>query len=219
MAQFVRHVDSEQTFLVSPIQGPFGSVQGDHEARDAVMATATVELQCDSSNGKLSISGILSHHGRVQEEEDGEEEEEEEEEQEFPKTPLYIVYAHEANRAFCWSSTWVCRAVQQLRYVSIPHNVRELCDRCFYKCKSLCRVTFGPCSSLERIGVSCFERSGVEEVSIPDGVCELCDYCFENCESLRRVMFGSSSSLERIGVSCFRKSSVEAVLRGVVLKR
>ena len=42
-------------------------------------------------------------------------------------------------------------------------------------------------SSLERIGVSCFEGSGVEEVSIPDGVRELCEGCFRLCESLRRV--------------------------------
>ena len=60
-------------------------------------------------------------------------------------------------------------------------------------------MTFGSCSSLERIGVECFQGSGVEEVSIPDGVRELCDRCFHWCESLRRVTFGSCSSLERIG--------------------
>ena len=87
--------------------------------------------------------------------------------------------------------------------MSIPDGVRELCDRCFYSCKSLRRVTFGSSSLLERIGVSCFAGSGVEEVNIPDGVRELCDRCFEGCKSLRRVMFGSSSSLERIGFRAF----------------
>ena len=64
-------------------------------------------------------------------------------------------------------------------------------------------MTFGSCSSLERIGDYCFGSSGVEEVSIPDSVREMCDYCFSWCESLHRVNFGSSSSLERIGFQVF----------------
>ena len=64
-------------------------------------------------------------------------------------------------------------------------------------------MIFGPSSSLERIGVGCFEGSEVEEVSIPDGVRELCNGCFAWCQSLRRVTFGSSSSLELVGTQCF----------------
>ena len=72
-------------------------------------------------------------------------------------------------------------------------------------------MIFGSSPSLERIGVSCFEYSGLEEVNIPDGVRELCDQCFLGCEGLRRVAFSSSSSLERIGVSCFASSVLEEV--------
>ena len=108
------------------------------------MATTTVELLSDSSNRTLEIAGILPRHGGLQEGE--------EEAQQFTTTPIYIVYAHGANRGLCWSSTWMGRAFQQLREVSIPNNVRELCDRCFYECKSLRRVNFGSSSSLERIG-------------------------------------------------------------------
>ena len=100
------------------------------------------------------------------------------------------------------------RALQQLRDVSIPDGVRELRDGCFNGCKNLRRVNFGSSSSLERIGDSCFSRSGVEEVSIPDGVRELCDSCFDLCKSLRRVNFGSSSSLERLGILCFGGSGL-----------
>ena len=159
------------------------------------MATTAVEFLSDSSNGTLKIAGILPLRGCVQEEE-----------QQFARTPSYIVDTHRANSGLCWSSTWVGRAFQQLRHVSIPNNIRELCDDCFKGCKSLRRVNFGSSSSLERIGVSCFEGSGVEEVSIPDGVRELCDDCFKGCKSLRRVTFGSSSSLERIGFGAFPKS-------------
>ena len=75
----------------------------------------------------------------------------------------------------------------------------------------VCRVTFGASSSLERIGVECFQETGVEEVSIPDGVRELCDRCFCECKKLRRVTFGSSSSLERIGGACLWFSGLEEV--------
>ena len=118
-------------------------------------------------------------------------------------TPMYLVYAHKGSSTLCWSSTCVGIAMRQLRDVSIPNNVRELCDRCFKGCECLCRMTFVSSSSLERLGVSCFEWNGVEEVSIPDCVHELCDCCFKRCELLCCVKFGFSSSLERIGTDCF----------------
>ena len=95
--------------------------------------------------------------------------------------------------------------------VHVPNHVRELCDGCFKGCSNLRCVTFGSSSSLERIGVSCFEDSGVEEVSIPDSVRELCDECFAGCTKLRRVTFSSLSSLERIGAACFWDIGVEEV--------
>ena len=186
--------------FVGPIQDPLESDQGCPEVRNAVMATTTVELPSDSSNRTLTIARmfVVPFPYHVQEGE-------EELEQQF--TPMYLVYAPRQPR---WMrSTWRCRASQQLRDVSIPNNVRGLCNRCFYDCKSLRLVNFGSSSSLERIGDSCFEGSGVEEVSIPDSVRRLCDRCFYGCKSLRRVNFGSSSSLELIGDSCFADSGVE----------
>ena len=106
MAQFVPHVDSEQTFLVGPIQGPFGSVQGCPEVGNANRATTTVRFLRDSSNQKWDIAGIFRRHGCGQEEEERAEEDvldgEEVEEQQFTGTPMYVVYAHEADSGFCW---------------------------------------------------------------------------------------------------------------------
>ena len=99
----------------------------------------------------------------------------------------------------------------EIREVSIPNNVSELCEGCFKGCASLRHVTFGPSSSLERIGVSCFQETGVEEFAVPDGVRELCEGCFRGCSSLHHVTFGPSSPLKRIGVSCFQCSGVEDV--------
>ena len=70
-------------------------------------------------------------------------------------------------------------------------------------------MTFGPSSSLERIGGYCFAKTGVEEVSVPDGVRELCDGCFRRCQGLRRVTFGPSSSLARLSVGWIEGTRVE----------
>ena len=95
--------------------------------------------------------------------------------------------------------------------ITIPDGVRELCDRCFFKCSNLRRVTFGTSSCLERIGVEAFsgqiasgkgKACAIEEINIPDSVRELCNRCFYGCWNLRRVIFSSSSSLERIGIGC-----------------
>ena len=54
--------------------------------------------------------------------------------------------------------------------VSIPNDVRELCDDCFSGCGSLRRVNFGPSSSPERIGVLCVLGSGVSYLCDPVSV-------------------------------------------------
>ena len=200
MAQFVPHGALKATFPVAPIHGPFGSVRGCPEVRNAGIATCTVESLSHSSEPELEVTGMLSQHGCAQED------------QRFPRTRNYVVHADKADYELPWNPG-LQRPVPQggLIDVSIPNFVRELGNCCFKWRSILRRVTFGPSSSLERIGVSCFEESGVEEVSIPDSVRELCDCCFKGCRFLGRVTFGSSSSLERIGVSCFESSGVEEV--------
>ena len=124
--------------------------------------------------------------------------------------PEYAFYTREAESRFMspWADTggW-----PEVREISIPNDVRELCSCCFQGCRNLRRVTFGSSSRLEKIGDNCFRDTGVEEVSIPNSVRELGTFCFQGCKSLRRVTFGSSSVLEKIGVDCFRKSGVEEV--------
>ena len=52
---------------------------------------------------------------------------------------------------FCFESSGV-------EEVSIPDSVRELCDGCFFECKSRYRAMFGSSSTLERIGFRAFPR-------------------------------------------------------------
>ena len=94
----------------------------------------------------------------------------------YKSVPIYLVGA-EICGVLC-RNDW--RAfLGQICEVSIPNNVSELCEDCFKGCKGLQRVTFGPSSSLERIGAWCFEGSGVEEFAVPDSVRELCECCFK----------------------------------------
>ena len=174
--------------------GPFGAAP---EVRNAVIVNTTVESLSDSPSIKWEIAEVLAHHDGVQ---GG-----------LQLIPMYIASRDKASSGVCWSLTCVDRIWMALRDVSIPNNIRELHTYCFKGCKSLRRVSFGSSSSLERIGTSCFEESGVEEVSIPDSVRQLGDCCFNMCKSLRRVTFGTSSSLEWIGVACFLGSGVEEV--------
>ena len=197
MAQLTRDDASEETFPVAPIHG---TIQCDPEVRKAVMATTTVESPGDSASPQWEIAGMLFHDDHAKEGE------------QITGSPMCIVYAHQVNSELCWSLMLPDGALWHLRSVSVPSNVRELCEGCFRGLKRLRRVTFGASSCIERISSSCFERSGVEEVSIPNSVRELCDHCFFGCESLRRIIFGSSSSLEVIGVGCFGDSGLEEVI-------
>ena len=114
-----------------------------------------------------------------------------------------------------WHNALTCGLVG----IHIPDSVCELGNGCFKGCGNLRLVTFGPSSSLARIGDEAFasvpsgfcESSpcGLVEISIPDSVCTLGDRCFKGCSNLRRVTFGSSSSLEQIGDDCFANTCVE----------
>ena len=103
-----------------------------------------------------------------------------------------------------------CSSYGALSSVSIPDFVLELCDECFSGCKGLYSVKSSCCSSLERIGVSCFVGSGLRDISIPDSVRELCDRCFQGCRGLR-VTLGPFSCLERIGINWINGTLIRAV--------
>ena len=49
-------------------------------------------------------------------------------------------------------------------------------------------MTFGSSSSLEWIGVDCFDLSEVEEVNIPSSVRMLCNRCFSWCKRLLNAL-------------------------------
>ena len=100
------------------------------------------------------------------------------------------------------------RVMESVQLMSIRDSVEELCESCFYKCKSLSRVTFGESSSLKLIGKKAFYGSGVCEIRIPDRVEELCESCFSECKILSRVTFGEPSSLKSIGWQAFGQSGV-----------
>lgn len=80
-----------------------------------------------------------------------------------------------------------CDFLKRLRFVSISSFVEDICDKCFYCCYYLTRVTFSDSALLKRIGVEAFLGCYLTEIKIPDSVEEICDRCFHNCTALRRV--------------------------------
>ena len=182
-------------FVRPPTEGkcPIRRALGRFEVKPAYTVTTTIEPLSDGSSPEWEIAGVLVQGGPMQEEQP-------------IASPTYVACAYKAGTSFCWTKT----TPLQLQHILIPSNVRELCDRCFSGCSSLRCVTFAGSLSLERIGVSCFECTGIEEMGIPRSVRELGDRCFKKCLSLRRVRF-DPSSLERIGSACFEGSRIEKV--------
>ena len=96
-----------------------------------------------------------------------------------------------------------CGLIQNVCSVVIPDSVREICDRCFIECKSLYSVTFGESTHIERLGISCFESTGIRDIVIPDSVRDIGERCFAYCKNLSRLKLSDSSCLERIGYFAF----------------
>ena len=163
------------------------------------MGMATARVSPASLPMAWEITGIFAQNNHAQEE------------QKSRGARNYVVCTDKVGTKFCWKTEYATEALSRLCDIFIPNNVRELCDECFCGCSKLCRVAFGPSSSLVRMGVSCFELTKIREVTIPDSVRQLGDRCFYLCESLSRVTFGPSSSLESIGVSCFWGTCVRNV--------
>ena len=99
--------------------------------------------------------------------------------------------------------------------VFVPDSVRELCDGCFCKCKSLQRLRFGPSPSVERIGVDSLRGTSIVEAVIPDSVRELGCRCFYGCKHLHDVKFGAMSSLEYIAADVFLGTNLRGRVCGV----
>lgn len=68
-----------------------------------------------------------------------------------------------------------------LREIRIPDQVENLCDKCFYACKNLSRVTFGDSSSLKRTGRGCFRYSDLIHTFLPSSVASVGSSAFSEC--------------------------------------
>ena len=68
------------------------------------------------------------------------------------------------------------RVFPNIVVITIPASVEVLCERCFYECKSLSRVTFAAGSCLKRIEKEAFSGcSSLKEIEIPASVEVLCE--------------------------------------------
>ena len=85
--------------------------------------------------------------------------------------------------AYCVSesiSRWSQCMHGNVQVVSVPIFVREVCEKCFYKCESLRSITFGASSNLERIFAKAFCGTSIESVCLPDSVVEKGAFRFES---------------------------------------
>jgi hypothetical protein len=75
------------------------------------------------------------------------------------------------------------RVFANITIITIPASVEVLCERCFYECKSLSRVTFAAGSCLKRIEKEAFSRCrSLKEIEIPASVEVLCEVALQVCK-------------------------------------
>ncbi|MBO7594925.1 MAG: leucine-rich repeat protein [Salinivirgaceae bacterium] len=72
-----------------------------------------------------------------------------------------------------------------LENINIPDSVTIIRDATFYGCSSLKSIAFG--KSVNQIGMSAFEKSGLEIVVVPKSIEKIDNFAFANCENLKLV--------------------------------
>ena len=136
-------------------------VQRSPDVQPAVMATAVVESLRSGSCARCEVTGMFAHNGQVQGQ------------HQFTGTSNYIVYERSVDCGLDWQTSNGAGAglpVCDVREIAIPNSASELYAGCFKGCRSLQRVTFGPSSSIERIGALCVCGCGLVEFEIPVSV-------------------------------------------------
>ena len=71
--------------------------------------------------------------------------------------------------------------------MDIPASVRCIEADAFCHCQNLKRVTFAEGSRLEKIGVSCFSDSWIEEIQLPRTLKEIGIFVFGACYNLKTI--------------------------------
>lgn len=90
----------------------------------------------------------------------------------------------------------------KLRSAYLPKSLRDIPEKCFYKCVNLNTVSL--VTGLVTMGVSAFEGcSSLVSLNIPTTVTVIESYCFNNCSSWTGVL-NLPSNLTSIGSSAFK---------------
>lgn len=121
----------------------------------------------------------------------------------FGEVPIFLTFACTKSPVLGPTFANSLDFMNRVQFVSIPNNIVELYERCFYEYNSLKHITFGSSSSLKWIGRKALARSGIEHIHIPGSVEELGPQCFHYCKNLVHLRFSESSSLKRIGRKAF----------------
>lgn len=89
-----------------------------------------------------------------------------------------------------------------VKYLSIPNSVTEICDSAFLSCESLEEVILP--KDLKKIRNAVFQNCiNLKSVRMSDNITEIMQLSFANCSSLREINF--SKKIKKIGFSAFYK--------------
>jgi len=98
---------------------------------------------------------------------------------------------------------------KSLKKIQLPRKLKKIEPRCFFGCTSLKKCTIP--DSIEYIGASAFNSSGLEMVELPLNLNHIGNACFMDCVSLKEVAARTASGMI-IGADCFKNcSSLETI--------
>jgi hypothetical protein len=104
---------------------------------------------------------------------------------------------------------WAIRYFGGDAEASIPDNVAALATGCFFRCRSVVRISFSGTPKVAWFQTEAFRGCALlESITIPSSVVLLGDGCFVQCTSLRTVSFCSDSKLSSIGINAFGRCTM-----------
>lgn len=104
--------------------------------------------------------------------------------------------------AFAWSL---------IESITIPQQVKEICDGAFYECKKLHKVEIQNDSMLNSLGKYAFYCSKIESILIPPNIKEIHQGAFSSCKSLKTIIFANNSNLKIIGKYAFLGTDIQNI--------
>jgi hypothetical protein len=96
--------------------------------------------------------------------------------------------------------------------ICLPSSVEVIGDHCFFKCRSLQKISFESNSRLKIAGVGGLDLSGSNWFAFPNGVTKVPEACFRDCEELQELKLIRQASMKCIHADVFSNLTLCSII-------